>query len=172
MDKILLELINIGKLHREDMVISKINFNEILEDIKRNIIYRQDFAGIKFHSNINVKNDFHSDPSLIHSILQNLIDNGIKYRNPRVRESFISVIIREYRNKIMIIVSDNGLGMNEETQKRAFEMFYRGSTTSQGTGLGLYTVKTSVEKLGGSVKLKSEEQKGSTFTIYLPNISA
>lgn len=67
-----------------------------------------------------------------------------------------------------IWVEDNGEGIAREYQERIFEMFYRGSNTSTGSGLGLYITKEAVEKLNGKIELTSEAGKGSTFTIMIP----
>ena len=69
-----------------------------------------------------------------------------------------------------ITVSDNGIGIKKEFHNKIFEMFYRVSENSIGSGLGLYLVKETVKKLDGEVKLHSDLGKGTTFVIHLPNI--
>ena len=71
-------------------------------------------------------------------------------------------------NGIKIVLSDNGTGIAPDIQKKVFEMFYRGTNTSKGSGLGLYIVKNAVKKLSGSILLESKEGEGTTFSIDLP----
>ncbi|MBP9923956.1 MAG: HAMP domain-containing histidine kinase, partial [Bacteroidia bacterium] len=62
-----------------------------------------------------------------------------------------------------------GIGISKELQEKIFEMFFRGSESSDGSGLGLYIVKESVEKLKGKIAVKSIPGKGSEFSILIPN---
>jgi len=64
---------------------------------------------------------------------------------------------------------DNGLGIEQENADKIFDMFYKVNESSSGSGLGLYMVKSSVERLEGSIKLQSSPGKGSVFTIKLKN---
>jgi signal transduction histidine kinase len=79
------------------------------------------------------------------------------------------IIIRAFvgSSHATIIISDNGEGIDEEQQPKIFSMFYRGTTRSTGSGLGLYLVKETVEKLGGSITLSSKLGHGTTFTVVL-----
>ncbi len=109
------------------------------------------------------------EPRAISHILQNLVENGIKYtpRGGRVE-------LRMNRNdkKVDIVVSDTGVGIPPEHIHRVFERFYRvdegRSREVGGTGLGLAIVKHLVRKLGGDISVESEPDKGSTFFFDLP----
>jgi signal transduction histidine kinase len=69
-----------------------------------------------------------------------------------------------------IEVTDNGIGISKENQAHIFKMFYRGSDRSKGSGIGLYIVKEAVEKLGGTIKVRSTLAVGSTFTVTIPSV--
>ena len=69
---------------------------------------------------------------------------------------------------ILLEVEDNGLGISEEHQSKIFEIFYRATQSSNGSGLGLYILKRSVDILKGSIELRSNKESGSTFTVKLP----
>ncbi|HET9054522.1 MAG TPA: HAMP domain-containing sensor histidine kinase, partial [Cyclobacteriaceae bacterium] len=71
-----------------------------------------------------------------------------------------------------IIFSDNGIGIEKNDLAKIFEMFYRATIQSDGSGIGLYIVKNAVEKLGGSISVSSKVGFGTTFTIKLPNRAA
>jgi signal transduction histidine kinase len=71
--------------------------------------------------------------------------------------------------KAYITVEDNGAGIEKKYLNKVFNMFFKATDRSEGAGLGLYIVKQTVEKLEGSVSLKSETGKGSTFRVVLPN---
>ena len=71
-----------------------------------------------------------------------------------------------------IEIEDNGCGMSEEPRRRAFDPFFTTKPVGKGTGLGLATVSTIVNQLGGTVKVASVLGRGTTFTIFLPRMDA
>ncbi|MGD1892207.1 MAG: sensor histidine kinase, partial [Cyclobacteriaceae bacterium] len=113
---------------------------------------------------------FTSSEKLFRSILQNLVENGIKYYNPRNDTSFLRISAKNARGGIDLVVKDNGEGMDKTVLDRAFDMFFRGNQSSAGSGLGLFIVKTNVEKLGGDLKVKSKPKEGTEVRIYLPSL--
>lgn len=104
------------------------------------------------------------------NIITNLIDNAIKYSG-----SHPVIVINTSMDEtgIKIDIKDNGMGMSPDTQRLIFDKFYRLPTGNlhdvKGFGLGLYYVKNMVEAHGGSIHVKSEVDRGSTFTIMFPN---
>lgn len=125
--------------------------------------------------NISLKydqtNDFEvfADANMLKTIFRNLISNAIKYTH---LDGEISISALQNQNNIEIIVSDNGVGMNKETQNKLFDIDTNITTTGtnneKGTGLGLILCKEFVEKHGGEIWVKSELGKGSSFIFSLP----
>ena len=70
----------------------------------------------------------------------------------------------------MIYVEDNGEGIRPELSSKIFEMFFRASDKSKGSGLGLYIAKESAQKIGAKISMKSEYGKGSKFTVEVPEL--
>lgn len=114
-------------------------------------------------------NMINSDKDLFKQVLINLIENAIKYNNPRGK---IRIIIWNYEEGIKLIVEDSGIGIPEEDLLRIFERFYRvdksRSNTREGTGLGLSIVKHIVLYFGGSIGVESKIGKGTKFIVILP----
>jgi PAS domain S-box-containing protein len=113
--------------------------------------------------------EVYADLNMLKTILRNLISNAIKYTHPN-GEIDISAV--QNQNNIEITVSDNGIGMNEETRHKLFEIDTKITTTGtaneKGSGLGLILCKEFVEKHGGEIWVKSELGKGSSFVFSLP----
>jgi len=113
--------------------------------------------------------DFYSDLWRIKEIFRNLISNAIKYRNQKLDRSVIRINIEVTPTRAKIVFSDNGVGINQDQISNIFDMFYRASEVSDGSGLGLYIVKNAIEKLNGTIEVESQPNVGTTFTIVLPN---
>ena len=167
LNEIILALINLTKIKESEISVAPINFTGIVHDAIESFRHLPDFSRVKFKVKINVKKEFKSDQSLITTIVQNLIENAIKYS--RRNSAFANVSIESKKGDLLVIrVEDNGLGIGKDIQNRIFDMFFRGHEVSKGSGLGLYILKNAVEKLRGKIILESEAGEGTTFTIELP----
>jgi signal transduction histidine kinase len=107
----------------------------------------------------------------LESAFVNLLDNAVKYsgNDPKITVKTQSM---GFSNRIAIVIKDKGIGIPPAELKRIFKRFYRSDTSrngAKGTGLGLFIVKSIIERHGGRVKADSRgEGKGSTFLIQLP----
>ncbi|MDQ3393601.1 MAG: ATP-binding protein [Bacteroidota bacterium] len=111
---------------------------------------------------------FSTDKELLIIILKNLIDNSIKYSDEGKKEAFIKIKINEKNeNLISITIEDNGEGIDEMISDKVYDIFYRGSIKSKGSGLGLFITRKAVEKLEGEIQFKSVPHKSTIFTITL-----
>lgn len=124
-------------------------------------------TGQNIHFEFNGKEHVLVDKKLMKNILFNLISNAIKFSPEGGR---IDVKIDSQKNAFKIVVSDSGIGISKEDQKHLFERFFRGNNAIniQGTGLGLNIVLKYLELMDGKIDFKSEENKGTTFTITIP----
>jgi signal transduction histidine kinase len=101
--------------------------------------------------------------------LSNVISNAIKYQKKfESHQPFVEIRSFEDSQSLIIEVADNGEGIKAEYQDKLFNMFYRGTMSSSGSGLGLYIAKEALQKLGGSIKVESTWGEGSVFRIQLP----
>ena len=114
------------------------------------------------------------DAALITTAVRNLLDNAIRYSEPRTRVSVGVSLDAENPDIVRIAVVDQGIGIPKEEQERVFERFYRvdkaRSRATGGTGLGLSIVKHVAADHGGTVELWSAPGRGSTFTLVLPRL--
>ena len=109
------------------------------------------------------------DSEAVSEAVINLIDNSIKYSS-KVKK----VVLRTGRtkNSVFIEIEDSGLGISKEEQNKIFDKFYRSSSgnihNTKGTGLGLTLVKYIIDAHKGEIKLTSEPEKGSRFSLFFP----
>jgi signal transduction histidine kinase len=121
----------------------------------------------RFTYNSKVQAILEIDQKLFRQISTNLISNAVKYSTPG---SEVTITLAEGKNKLELTVQDQGIGIPEEDLVHLFEPFHRGSNASKvkGTGLGLTNVKQAVEIHKGSIKVQSEVNKGTRFTVNFP----
>jgi signal transduction histidine kinase len=167
MEANLQELIAVALSKQGELKKSEINFSELLNEILESIKFLPGFDRVNITTEINVSTPFYSDRQSLHSILFNLVSNCIKYRNVNIN-SHVKIKIEEDQKNLRIIISDNGIGILPEYKEKVFEMFYRATENSTGSGLGLYIVATTLEKLKGKIELKSQYGEGCDFIIHLP----
>jgi signal transduction histidine kinase len=145
----------------------RINLYEYVNRALFDVRYMEAADRVRVEIDIPDSITIETDPMRLSIILNNLISNAFKYSDEAKDDPYI--IIRAFvgSSHATIIISDNGEGIDEEQQPKIFSMFYRGTTRSTGSGLGLYLVKETVEKLGGSITLSSKLGHGTTFTVVL-----
>lgn len=109
------------------------------------------------------------DKRLLHIITSNLVSNAVKYLRP---EGKLAIMYQLSGETLTVVIADNGIGIPESELDKLFTKFYRASNAeshrAEGTGLGLYIVKQSVELLGGRISVSAKENEGARFEIVLP----
>lgn len=170
MNDFIFDIIHIAKNARQKVESEKIGFQTLVNDILKQNEFTENSD--KIEKVVEIKEDipFHSDPKRLKIILNNLISNAIHYSNTTKSNPAIQINIQTTSKKAFIRIWDNGIGIPEEFQKKVFEMFFRGTDTKPGTGLGLYMVHEIVLKLGGSILLKSELGNYTEFAIEIPQV--
>jgi signal transduction histidine kinase len=163
------EVLDYSRTNRKELKNEEIHLAPFVDEIIDDFKYMENIEPIKFELNLG-KNEVVSDRFLLKVILGNLISNAIKYqKNNPTHKPFIKITSKEEDHMTKIQIEDNGEGIAPQSKDKIFEMFYRGSNTSTGSGLGLYILKEAIEKLKGKIEMSSELGKGSVFTISLPS---
>ena len=170
LDGFISDILDYSRNARLDIKKEVIDFNEMLSDITQNLKYMGGINRIvDIQVEVNEKSKFFSDKSRLNIILNNLVSNAIRYQNEQTPNPFVNIKIDTSDTETGIIIKDNGIGISAESHAKVFEMFYRVSEASVGSGLGLYIVKEAVEKLHGEIELESAPGTGSIFKIRIPN---
>lgn len=169
LEGILLEFIRIIHIQEREVQPVRIDFDEMIAEIIQPIKYRTKNSVSNFRVHVDCSQPFFTDKGMMNSILYNLINNAVNYKKKQPNEeSYVEVEVIRSNNGINIWVRDNGIGIPQEIQRDIFNIFFRGSESSKGTGLGLYIVKSAVNKLHGHIYLDSQPGKGTSFHIYIP----
>ena len=169
LNTILTRLLIVNQINASALGSEKIDFNSIVGDV----LQLEKKKGLPPRLNVKTHIDdtivYHSDKEFVRIILENLIDNAIKFYNDSGRiEPFVDISVIEEDNHVKIKVVDNGIGISQVHPDKIFQMFSRASERSETGGIGLYITKTAAEKLGGAVHLKTTPEGYTEFFVLLP----
>lgn len=168
LDHFISDVLSHSKNLKMEVSISKVDLSQIIEQTFTDLSYLEGAKQMK--RNIKIEGiDFFSDHWRISEIFRNLISNAIKYRQLYINAPEINIKIHVDHLRADVSFSDNGIGIDEVNLSRIFEMFYRATEQSDGSGIGLYIVKNAIDKLGGQINVVSKVGHGTRFNILLPN---
>ncbi len=157
---------------KSTLKLNEIQINSLITDIIGNFSLKVTSKGGKISSNLKAKNDVALiDEVHFTNVIFNLMDNALKYSD---KPLLLSIETWNEKDNLLISIEDNGIGIHKEDLKRIFEKFYRVSTGNlhnvKGFGLGLAYVKKIVTEHKGSIKVESEINIGTKFTITIPTL--
>lgn len=171
------DFLNVSRIEQGRMKYEIAEVNVL--DMARNITDEMRPAAIKkglmllFRSKVDGKGIAHVDPGKMRQVIYNLIDNSLKY----TQKGSVSVFVEDNpsEKKLILSVTDTGVGMSEETRRRLFDKFVRAKNANSinvsGTGLGLYVARQMIEAMQGKISAQSPgEGEGSSFVVELPLI--
>ncbi len=167
LDGTILEILDYSRNSRMDVQLSHFDLEKLVHEIYEDISHVSEIE-MTFELNFKGSSEVYLDKTRLSTVMKNVISNAVKYRNKSIDNPFVHVNIENKGESVIVSIIDNGEGISKENQERVFEMFYRASSNSFGTGLGLYICKEIISKMGGDINLESETGKGTTITLTLP----
>lgn len=167
LDRVITDILNISRVKKTELKYEIVDFNALFADSIADVRVIAEGKKIDIRYMASASNRFVGDYSLTKMVLGNLLSNAVKYSSPHKPDPYIRVDFEKTMGKVSFVVADNGEGIDKEHHDKIFDMFYRASENSQGTGLGLYIVKETLARIGGSVELQSRKGTGTTFKIIL-----
>jgi signal transduction histidine kinase len=163
--------LNHSRILNSELNVKSIDFEKIIQTCVDELRYMPDLD--RLHISVSVHNKqvgFANDEERLSIIFKNFISNAIKYHNPQVEKNFLRITITLSHLEALILLEDNGVGIESSYLDKIFDMFFRGPIRSEGSGLGLYIVKQTLDRLAGTVTVDSRFNKGTTFRMVIPNL--
>ena len=165
----LLDMTNLKSVPRTDQV----TLEELVDEVFCDLDPVAEKAGISIHFNDSANQDSHTDVTgsyvLLYRAVYNLVENAIKYNRPH---GSVSVSVKQENGQAMVLVTDTGIGISPENQKKIFDPFFRvdksRSRAMGGAGLGLALVDSIAKEHGGTVNVLESSEAGSTIALMLP----
>ncbi|WMJ74595.1 sensor histidine kinase [Cytophagaceae bacterium ABcell3] len=172
LDILLHDLLDLTKLQREKpLEITEVHIEDLIKEVILSFKNVEGFSEMKMDIINKAGNTIPMDKNLIYSIIQNFVENSIKYRDPEKAQPMLKIIVKSTKQGIIFTFKDNGLGVPKGYQEAIFDMFTKVNESSNGFGIGLHIVKLSVNKLGGTITMNSTEGKGTEFKVIIPHLT-
>ncbi len=171
LDNHIYQIINLSKNAKIDLIPEKTDLEEMIYSIFEELNFFENAARTEKIIRIKQETDFYSDHYRLKIILNNLISNAFKYARKNEEHPIIEIDIIVSSRDASITIHDNGIGIPEDKQTKVFDMFYRGTAVSKGSGLGLYMVKEMIIRLNGTISVKAEENRFTSIHFVVPNLA-
>lgn len=171
LNSILTRLLIVNQINHSELDASTIDLKQMIDDIlvteRKNGLPPKLLIEYELDPNVRLI----SDRQLVKIVLENLIDNAIKFYNTSERISpYVKIKVdRANADKVRIRVEDNGIGINPRDKDQIFHLFVRASERSETGGIGLYLSKLSTHRLGGEIILADTSEKGTAFMVLIPS---
>ena len=167
LDNFIKEILDYSRNSRTEIEVERFNIEELVNELIDNIRLLGNLDN-ELNVNASEKITYEGDRRRVSIILNNLITNACKYADPDKLNRFVNISITTSKMGFELIIEDNGIGINSDSLDKVFNMFYRGTETSEGSGLGLYIVNETLTKLKGKIDISSKEGVGTKISIQIP----
>ena len=169
LNMILTRLLIVNRINHAELKPEVIHFEPIIQEILLLEMKKGVPAKIKIDYEVDSDIQLVSDKEMVRLVLENLIDNAVKFYNESQRiESFVRISIQTEKGTVTARILDNGVGIAQMAREKIFRMFVRASERSETGGIGLYLAKLASEKLGGEINLVSTDEKYTEFIVKFP----
>lgn len=172
MDTYIGDIVDYATYKRVDPQYERLHLRAFIQEIISDMVERQAAVGVESTLVMDEQPSlFVSDKHRLRIILSALLSNAYMFADKSKRNRYVRISAHISTAQCSILIEDNGVGIAATHQDKIFNMFYRASYQSKGSGLGLFIVKETVQALGGSIVLTSEERVGTSVKLVLPNMA-
>jgi len=168
LDSFIKDIIDYSRNTRQEIYNENFNLLELTKEVTDGLKFGTGMEEIFIKFEIDPSLNVVTDRSRLKVVFNNIIGNALKYSSPQKEEQLISITANVEGKNLKVLIEDNGIGIAAEHQPKIFDMFYRASEKSQGSGLGLYIVKETLDKLNGKIEVSSSLGNGSRFRLEIP----
>lgn len=163
------ELNDVILIRQGKAVLQRANFRTLAQEVISMVKYVPEAAKVEYEIQVAGNEEIYSDIMMLRIILKNLVENAVKYSRKNLEHPFVKISLEDSGNgHLNMVVTDNGIGIPPELQEKIFDMFFRGTNESKGSGLGLYIVKNAITRMEGSISVHSEVNHGTVFSVSIP----
>lgn len=165
------KLTQVHNLHNAVVRRELIDIKELFTSIIQSLQHLESGSSIEYTFDIPEEMKIYGDADLLSIILQNIIENALVFRKPRGEEQHIIISAGVADHQAYLTIRDCGTGIHPDHISKVFDMFYRGTSLSLGSGLGLYLAKMAIDHLEGKIEVRSKLHEYTEFTVIIPQPS-
>jgi signal transduction histidine kinase len=170
LEMLIKDLIDFSRNKKLDSKITRVDFDELINSIIVDLKFYENAFRLEYNINVKENCEYFTSLPRLTILLQNLITNAIKYQRFDEPFPFLNIDVNCDAEKAEIVLQDNGRGIPKDYLDKIFNMFFKISSKHEdSTGIGLYIVKQTIDRLDGKIEVDSEVNVGTTFRITLPN---
>ena len=170
LDSYIEEMNNFFRIEKLALQREQINLGTILQNAQDTLLNVAAATNVRVFVNLDEGMPWYSDALRVKTIITNIFSNAIKYQDLQKQNPFIKIATRITHDYCEISIADNGIGIEEEYKDKIFDLFFRATDKANGTGLGLFIVRDTVQRLNGSITVNSVVGQGTTFFVKIPNL--
>ncbi len=171
LDGFIRNILSYSKNNRLELEVTPIPLRKTIDEVVNSLRHMKEASGVTFNITIDERQHFYSDRRRFTIIMENLISNALKFQDNSRSNKYIKISGKCGATDVLLQIEDNGIGIPLQYQSKIYDMFFRITGDHDGSGIGLYIVKETIEKLHGSIQVHSKEHEGTTFTISLKNFN-
>ncbi len=169
LDNFIRDIINFSRNNRVKVTQQEIDLEKLINESLEGLKFMEGYSCIDKRVEISGEASLFSDLFRLRIICNNLISNAIKYHSSIAEVPFVLIKVHVNQERALFEFKDNGKGIPADKTDKIFEMFYRASDSSKGSGLGLYIVKEVIFTLKGSIQVQPHKEGGTSFIVEVPN---
>lgn len=154
---------------KRELAYQPVDCKKIIDHVLKKYGQELLLAKIKVNVAVRQQSTVFSDGPRLRLVFSHLIQNAIQFRDIDKQDNRIDISVKMINGRYVMVVSDNGIGIAEDNHQKIFQLFFRASNKSVGSGIGLYVVNEVVKKMKGTIEVDSIPGRGSSFTIHLKN---
>jgi PAS domain S-box-containing protein len=170
LDRFIRDIVDHSRNTRLEVNSDPINFESLVHSVFEQLQFMDNVTKIQKRITISQEGAFFTSATRLDILFNNLISNAIKYADLRKADPFLEVEITANAAHARIRIRDNGEGIPADSLTKIFDMFFRASRRGTGSGLGLYIVREAIQKIRGTIEVKSEFGEGTEFIVVIPNL--
>ena len=170
LDGFIKNILSYSQNNRLGLETQKIPIKKTIHEVIDSVRNIKEASGISFKIDVDEQHPFYSNWHRFIKVLENLVSNAIKHHTNEVSGRYLKLTGTSDKEEFKLSISDNGTGIDPEFHDKIFDMFYRLPGNTDGSGLGLYIVKETLEKMQGTIEIQSEKGVGTTFNIKIKNL--
>jgi signal transduction histidine kinase len=169
LDDLIQDILDLSRNSKLDVSIEPIEVKGFIANCIDSFSYMDEFKKVDVIVDVSDNFIIYSDTRRLKIVFNNILSNALRYSDQTKTHCYVKITASQNQEEIVFVFEDNGIGIKHEHLDKVFDMFYRATNHNTGSGLGLYIVKDTIDKLEGVIEISSDFGKSTRIQLVLPN---